>query len=120
MWVGVSLHHKTNRELNCSSLSTRSARYGGQSSVEKSQRNAVAARWCSSPSTKLPCTENRGYSDHNESTESKHFLRVEQPPSELRSALYDVNETPLSCRSEQCGGIYPLLSLHGHGRGCRI
>ena len=32
------------------------------------------------------CMENRGYSDHTESTESKSSLRVEQPPSELRSA----------------------------------
>ena len=45
----------------------------------------------------------RGYSDHTESTESKNSLRVEQPPSELNSALCDVNETSLSCRSEQCG-----------------
>ena len=37
-------------ELNCSSLSTRSAPYGGHSIVQKPQRNAVAARWCSSPS----------------------------------------------------------------------
>ena len=66
------------------------------------------------------CKENRGYSDCTESTKSKHSLRVEQPPSELRSALCDVNETPLSCRSEQCEGTYPLLSLHGHGRRCRI
>ena len=35
---------------------------------------------------------------------AKNSLRVEQPPSELRSVLCDVNETPLSCRSEQCGG----------------
>ena len=46
MWAGVSLHHKT----KCSSLSTRSALYGGHSIVEKPQRNAVAARSCSSPS----------------------------------------------------------------------
>ena len=26
------------------------------------------------------------------------------PPSELRSALCDINETPLSCHSEQCWG----------------
>ena len=52
------------------------------------------------------------YSNHTETTESKHSLRVEQPPSELRSALCDVNETPLSCRSEQCGRTYPLLSSH--------
>ena len=44
------------------------------------------------------------YSNNTESTESKDFLRVEQPPSELRSALCGVNETSLSCRSEQCGG----------------
>ena len=61
-----------------------------------------------------------GYSDHTESTDSKKSLQVEQPPSELRSALCDVNETSLSCRSEQCGRTYPLLSLHGHGRRCRI
>ena len=52
-----------------------------------------------------PCKENRGYSDHTESTESKKkSLQVEKSPSELRSALYDVNETPRSCRSELCGG----------------
>ena len=49
-----------------------------------------------------------GYSNHTESTESKTSLRVEQPPSELRSALCDVNETPLSCRSEQYGLTYRL------------
>ena len=49
-----------------------------------------------------------------------YSLRVEQTPSELRSALCDVNETSLSCRSEHCRGAYPLLSLHGHGRRCRI
>ena len=42
-----------------------------------------------------------GYSDHTESTESKISLLVEQPPSELRSALCEVNDTSLS---EQCGG----------------
>ena len=56
VWAGESyLHHKNNiafikGDLNCSSLSTRSAQYGGHSFVEKPQRNAVAARWCSSPS----------------------------------------------------------------------
>ena len=44
------------------------------------------------------------YSDHTESTDSKTSQRVEQPPSELRSALCDVNETPLSCCSVQCRG----------------
>ena len=39
-------------ELNCSSLSTGSTGNGGHSIVEKSWRNAVAARWCSSPSDK--------------------------------------------------------------------
>ena len=34
-------------ELNCSSLLTRSAGYGGHSIVEKPQRVAVTARWCS-------------------------------------------------------------------------
>ena len=44
------------------------------------------------------------YSDHTESTGSKNSVRVEQPPSELRSALSAVNETPLSCHSEQWEG----------------
>ena len=44
--------------------------------------------------TKPPCKENRGYSDHTESTESKDSLRVEQPPSKLRSALCDVVVLP--------------------------
>ena len=39
-------------ELNCSSLSTGSAGYGGHSIVEKPRRNAVAARWHYSPSDK--------------------------------------------------------------------
>ena len=39
-------------ELNGSSLSTGSAVYGGHSIVEKPRRNAVAARWRSSPSDK--------------------------------------------------------------------
>ena len=39
-------------ELNCSSLSTRSARYGGHSIVEKPLRNAVPARWYFSTSGK--------------------------------------------------------------------
>ena len=60
------------------------------------------------------------YSDHTESTESKNSLRFEQLPSEERSALCDVNETLLSCRSEDCWGTYPQLSLHGHGRHYRI
>ena len=56
--------------------------------------------------TKLPRKENKGYSDHTESTESNHSLRVEKnPPSELCSAFYDVNEMLLSCRSEQCGDM---------------
>ena len=33
---------------------------------------------------------------------------------------YDINETPLCCRGQQCGRTYPLLSLHGHERRCRI
>ena len=41
-----------------------------------------------------------GYSDHAESTESKHSLRVERPHLELRSALCDVNEASLSCHSD--------------------
>ena len=133
----------------------------------RNQRNAVDARWFSSPSGKghhciSECKRRKCcrsppppkspdlhiigkkwdelnrrvsrtgailYSDHTESTESKNYLQVEQPPSELRSALCDVNGTPLSCRSEQWGGgggggggggTYPLLSLHGHGRRCRI
>ena len=49
-----------------------------------------------------------GYSDHTVLTESKNFLRVEQLPSELRSALCDVNETSLSCRSKLCGGMHIL------------
>ena len=52
----------------------------------------------------LRSKENRVFSDHTESTESKNSLRVEQPPSVLLSALCDVNETSLSCRSEQCEG----------------
>ena len=51
-------------------------------------------------------------------TTIKNSLRVEQPPSELRSALCEVNETSLSCRSEQSGGGGGRL--HGHGRRCRI
>ena len=51
---------------------------------------------------------------------AKRSLRVEQPPSELRSALCDVNKTSLSCRGEQCGMTYPLLSLHRNGRPCWI
>ena len=47
---------------------------------------------------KPPCKENRCYIDHTESNESNNSLRMEQPPSELRSELCDVNETPLSCR----------------------
>ena len=39
-------------ELNCSSLSTGSAGYGGHFIVEKPRRNAVAVRWCSSTSDK--------------------------------------------------------------------
>ena len=45
----------------------------------------------------------RGYFDHTELSESKNYLQVEQLPSELFSALCDVNETPLSCLIEQCG-----------------
>ena len=70
--------------------------------------------------TKPLCKENRGYSDHTEWTERKNSLRVEQTPSELHLALCDVNETSLSCCNEQCGVTYPLLSLHRHGRCCRI
>ena len=46
VWAGVFLHHKTclhKGELNCSSLSTRNAGYGGHSIVGKPQKNAVAA-----------------------------------------------------------------------------
>ena len=46
---------------------------------------------------KPQCEENMGYSDHTESTESK------RPPLELRSALCDVNEAPLSCHSDAGG-----------------
>ena len=35
---------------------------------------------------------------------------MEQPPSELCSAVCDVNETPLCCRGQQCGRTYPVLS----------
>ena len=152
VWAGVSKHHKTKWELNCSSLSIRSTGYGGHSIVEKTQRNAAAARWRSSPSgkglnciseynqhkrrwlslqitrlehnwnhlgwTKPQCKENRGYSNHTKSTESKYSIRVEQPSSELRSALCRVNETPLSCVVNRAGTNL-LLSLHGHERRCR-
>ena len=49
------------------------------------------------------CVKKTGAIPTTESTERKNSLRVEQPPSELRSVLCDVNETLLSCHSEQCG-----------------
>ena len=62
-----------------------------------------------------------GYSDRTESAESKILYEWYSLPQNLD--LCDANETPLSSRSEQCGeggGAYTLLSLHGHGRRCRI
>ena len=35
-------------------------------------------------------------------------------PPELRSALCDLNETPLSCRSKQCGSTWTWTPLQEH------
>ena len=139
MWAGVSLHHKTNIVFINGNLTA--ARYQHETLdksyyiVEKPQRNAVAAGWCSSLSDKghhyisehkqrkcrrlppkspdLNIVENILDELHVNrrvrrtgaiSTTLNQLRRVEQHASELRSALCDVNETPLSCRSEQCGG----------------
>ena len=143
--AGVSLHCLHIEELNCSSLSTWSARYWGQSIVEKPQKTAVAARWCSSLSGKghhciskckwckfgrppppkspdLDIIENISdelyrcvrKTEANQTTLNQlkqKFSTSEWTPSELRSALFDVNGTSLSCQSKECGLTYPLLRL---------
>ena len=116
---------------------------------EKPQRNAVAARWCSSPSCKghhciSECKQRKCRRFSIQITRYNIFENlwdelncrvwrtgaISTTLNQLRAnILYKWTKYPqnyiqryvmLSCRSEQCGGTYPLLSLHGHGRSCRI
>ena len=54
-----------------------------------------------------------GVWEQNFSTSGTISLRI------TFSVMWRQWDAALSCRSEQCGGTYLLLSLHGHGRPCR-
>ena len=52
VWTGVSLHHKTDIVFIKGNLTAAYYQHDMLDTVEKPQRNAVAAWWCSSPSGK--------------------------------------------------------------------
>ena len=88
-------------ELNCSSLSTGSAGYGGHSIVEKPRRNAVAARWRSSPADK-------GHHCISECKQRK-WRRPPPPPKSPDLNIIEIILDELNRRVRRTGAIPTLL-----------